>query len=79
MITRNNILSAIENNDFSIAELVSIMELSAHKCGATSIKDMANRTGKSTQWIGRSNDYRKTYIGAQRVVISGISDDSLPF
>lgn len=78
MKSSNEILLAIQNDEFSKRDLVSIIELAADKVGLTTFKDLADREGKTTQGIRMSNAYRKVKLGAATLVVSGLRDVDLP-
>lgn len=70
MKSSNEILLAIKNDEFSKQELVSIIELASYKVGLTTFKDLADKEGKTTQGIRKSNAYRKVKIGKATLVVA---------
>jgi len=78
-ITSNEILISIENNNFKIENLVSILELAVSKLNINTISGMAKSEGKTPRGIRVSNCYRKTLIGKQKFAIKGLDDVNFPF
>lgn len=79
MITSNNILLAIENNNLNTKELVSILEITASKLQINTISETARLEGKTHRGILTSNCYRKLMIGDKKMAIIGLRDTNLPF
>ena len=76
--TKYQILKEIEKEkDLNI--LLAILELSAYKLEIKTISEMARAEGKSPNGINKSNQYRKLFIGGQKMCIKGLTDSNLPF
>ena len=60
-------------------ELVTILELSAHKSGVKTISEMARIENKSPNGVRSSKAYRKIDIGTQLMCVNGLRDTDLPF
>ena len=76
--TINQVISFISECN-NLNELVTIMELSAHKSGVKTISEMARTEGKSPNGVRSSKAYRKIDIGTQLMCVNGLRDTSLPF
>lgn len=72
-------LILIENNKFTLSELVSILVLIVSKININTISGMARNEGKTPRGIKISNRYRKELIGEQLMCIKGIEESKLPF
>lgn len=78
-ITVKDVLLAMNDNQFSKMELVSILEVAAYKSGILTISEMARKEGKSPNGIRGSKKYLKTEIGTQLMCFKGLDDNNLPF
>ena len=78
-MTRNDVLKAIENNGFSLDELVSIFELIENKLTIGTYSHVARLENKTPKGIEVSKKYRKIKIGDTKMAIAGISGNNLPF
>ncbi len=76
--TINQVISFISECN-NLNELVTILELSAHKSGVKTISQMARIENKSPNGIRSSKAYRKIDIGTQLMCVNGLRDTSLPF
>lgn len=76
--TINQVISFISECN-NLNELVTILELSAHKSGVKTISEMARIENKSPNGIRSSKAYRKIDIGTQLMCVNGLRDTSLPF
>jgi hypothetical protein len=74
-----NILIAIDQDDLTTSELVSVLEMVCTKIDINTISGMARSEGKTPRGIKISNQYRKVEIGCQLMAINGAKEDSLPF
>jgi len=74
-----NILVAIDNNELTVSELSSILEIICTKIDINTISGMARSEGKTPRGIRISNQYKKIEIGCQLMAINGVKEDSLPF
>lgn len=74
----NQVISFISECN-NLNELVTILELSAHKSGVKTISEMARIENKSPNGIRSSKAYRKIDIGTQLMCVNGLRDTSLPF
>jgi hypothetical protein len=74
-----NILVAIDNNELTVSELSSILEMVCTKIDINTISGMARSEGKTPRGIRISNQYKKTNIGCQLMAINGAKESSLPF
>ena len=63
MITRNDILKAIDSNVYSTNDLVLILIVLVSKLNINSFSGMAKSEGKTPDGIRKSNRYRKIEIG----------------
>lgn len=79
MTTVKDIVLSIENNNFSLIDLVTILELTVHELDINTISEMARLENKSPNGIRTSNRYRKTNIGKQTMCIKGLNNNNLPF
>lgn len=79
MITVKDIVLALDNDSFSLLELVTILELTKDKLNINTISEMARQENKSPNGIRVSNKYRKIKIGKQIMVVKGIDNSNLPF
>ena len=79
MITKRDILLSLENDNHSLSDLVAILELTAHKTGINTISEMARIEGKSPNGINQSKNYRKVFIGTQKMCVKGLKDTNMPF
>ena len=69
----------INNDKFSLSEMVSILILIVSKININTISGMARSEGKTPRGIKISMKYRKENIGDQLMCIKGLSDNKLPF
>ena len=69
----------IENDNFNINQLVSILVLLLSKLKINTLSGMARDKGKTRRGILISNKYKKINIGDQQMAIKGICEYSLPF
>jgi len=69
----------IENDNFTLKQLVSILILLLSKLKINTLSGMARSEGKTRRGILISNKYKKIDIGDQQMAIKGICEDSLPF
>lgn len=69
MITKKDIILSIENDNHSLADLVAILELLAHKTGVNTISEMARLEGCSPQTIRKNKSYLKIRVGTQLMAI----------
>ena len=76
--TINQVISFLTECE-DLNELVTILELSAHKSGVKTVSTMARRENKSPNGIRSSKAYRKIEIGGQTMCIKGLRDTNLPF
>ena len=79
MNTFKEAILAINNNEFSICELVTILELTTHKLNIETISEMARKENKSPNGILKSKQYKKILISKQKFAIKGVKEDDLPF
>jgi len=79
MITVKDIVLALDNDSFSLLELVTILELTKDKLNINTISEMARQENKSPNGIRVSNKYRKIKIGKQIMVVKGVDNSNLPF
>lgn len=79
MITVKDIVLALDNDNFSLLELVTILELTKDKLNINTISEMARQENKSPNGIRVSNKYRKIKIGKQTMVVKGVDNLNLPF
>lgn len=77
MITRNDILIAIETNNFSATDLVSIFTVLVSKLNINTFSGMAKQEGKTTDGIRKSNRYRKINIGSKTFAVKGVRNTEL--
>lgn len=78
-ITRNEVIFAIEYNEFSIQELVSILILTVSKLNINTYSGMAESEIKTPDGIRKSARYGKINIGKAKLVVKGFSNTNLPF
>lgn len=76
--TINQVINYISKCD-DLNQLVTILELAAHKSGVKTISAMARAEGKSANGVRLSNAYRKIEIGNQLMCVKGLMDTNLPF
>jgi len=69
----------IDNEETSLNQLVTILELIVYKIDINTISGMARSEGKSPNGINKSNLYRKINIGCQKMAIKGLEESKLPF
>lgn len=69
----------IEDNKFSLSEMVSILVLIVSKVNIKTISCMARSENKTPRGIKISNQYRKENIGGQLMAIKGLEESKLPF
>jgi len=74
-----NILIAIDQDDLTTSELVSVLEMVCTKIDINTISGMARSENKTPRGIRISNKYRKIKIGGQLMAIKGLSESNLPF
>ena len=75
-ITRNQILNYI-NNCENKNDLLTFLELSAHKLEINTISEMARLENKSPNGIRESNNYYKVKIGKQLMCFKGLKDNGV--
>ena len=68
----NKIYQSILNDEFSVKELICILELISQKTEINTISEMARKENKTPNGIIKSNKYLKTQIGKQKMVIKKI-------
>ena len=76
--TINKVISFISDCE-DLNQLVTILELTAHKSGVKTISEMARIEGKSANGVRSSKAYRKIEIGTQLMCVNGLRDTPLPF
>jgi hypothetical protein len=69
----------IDNDKFTLSQLVSILVLIASKININTISGMARAENKTPRGIKISNQYRKELIGSQLMCIKGLKENNLPF
>ena len=69
----------INNDKFTLSELVSILVLIVSKININTISGMARSEGKTPRGIKISSQYRKESIGDQLMCVKGLKDCNLPF
>lgn len=72
-------LLSLESDEFSISEMVSILEIICTKIDINTISGMARSENKTPRGIKISNQYKKIEIGCQKMCIKGLKENSLPF
>ena len=60
-------------------DLVTILELTAHKLNINTISEMARKENKSPNGIRKSNCYRKVKIGKQLFAVKELRETNFPF
>ena len=76
--TINQVINFITQCE-DINQLVTILELSAHKSGVKTVSEMARSENKSPNGIRSSKVYRKIEIGSQTMCLKGLRALDLPF
>ena len=69
----------IDNDKFTLEQLVSILVLIVSKININSISGMARSENKTPRGILISNQYRKILIGVQKLCVKGLPEDKFPF
>lgn len=69
----------IDNDKFTLSQLVSILVLIVSKININTISGMARSENKTPRGIKISNQYRKELIGSQLMCIKGLKENNLPF
>lgn len=69
----------IDNDKFTLSQLVSILVLVVSKININTISGMARSENKTPRGIKISNQYRKELIGSQLMCIKGLKENNLPF
>lgn len=72
-------LILIENDKFTLEQLVSILVLIVSKININTISGMARSEDATPRGIRISNCYRKIKIGIQTMCIAGLRDTEFPF
>ena len=72
-------LLSIENDKFTLSELVSILVLIVSKININTISGMARSENKTPRGIRISGNYMKVMIGDIKTCVKGIKEDSFPF
>lgn len=75
----SNILKTIDQDELSVSELVSILEMISTKIDINTISQMARNERKTPKGIRESNNYRKLKIGKQLMAVKGLKESNLPF
>ena len=73
------ILILIDSDKLNLSQLVSILILIVSKIDINTISGMARSKGKTPRGIEISKLFTKIYIGCQKMAISGLPGDSMPF
>lgn len=72
-------LVLIDSNKLTIKQLVSILVLIVSKLNINTISGMARSESKTPRGINISSQYKKIDIGCQKMAISGLPGDNMPF
>ncbi len=69
----------IEEGNFSLTQLVSLLVLIESNIEIDTISEMARKENKTPRGIRTSNQYQKIKIGKQVMAIKGLTNNKLPF
>ena len=67
----------IDEEEKDIEKLVSIFVLLESKLDILTISKMARKEGKTPRGIEISNNYRKEFIGGQKMAIKGLCENEI--
>ena len=70
-------LILIDKSNFTVNQLVQIIELASDKLDINTISIMAKNENKSFNGIKNSNRYIKTNIGGQKLAVKGLSNKTI--
>ena len=79
MNTLNECLLLISSDKLSLINNVTILEVLVSSINIDTVSGMARKENKSPNGIRESNQYRKLMIGCQKMAISGLVGDNMPF
>jgi hypothetical protein len=74
-----NQLVRFNSNEYTNEELVEYFQLIGEKLGFVSVKELAEKLGKSQQGIRGSNNYMKIKFGSVILVTDKLKENKFPF
>ena len=72
-------LILLDQSDFTPEQRVQLFELTLSKVDIDTIQGMADKTGLTYNGVKMSKRFKKKMVGCQKMAISGVKQDNMPF